>query len=193
LQTRNIAFVIIGIIVLVVVGLGGYFMGSSGSRTTVSETNQAPGAGGYSQEAVDFSAIVGDLKAELAKKPDDVELIIQLGDAYFEQRNFAEAVTYYKRSLKLKEGDANIYNDLGLSMHYIGNSAEGLSYIEKGIEKSPFNQRIWLTKGFLLAYGVGDLDAARAAWEKARAIDPESGIGKAAADYLAQIEQINAK
>jgi tetratricopeptide (TPR) repeat protein len=194
LQTGKIALTVVGIIVLAIVGIGGYYMGSSGSRTTVSgDTAGNQSAGAYSQEAVDYSAIVADLKASLAENPDEVELITQLGDAYFEQRNFAEAVNYYKKSLTMKEGDADIYNDLGLSMHYIDNSAEGLKYIEMGILQSPFNQRIWLTKGFLLAYGLGDMNGARAAWEKARALDPESGIGKAAADYLAQIAQINGK
>ena len=82
-----------------------------------------------------------------------------------------------------------MYNDIGLSLHYLGNSAEGLKYIEEGIAKNPYHQRIWLTKGFILAYGVGDLDGAKEAWEKTRALNPESRIGKAAADYLTQVSK----
>jgi tetratricopeptide (TPR) repeat protein len=84
---------------------------------------------------------------------------------------------------------SDIYNDIGLALHYTGNSEEGVRYIDEGIKQNPYQQRIWLTKGFILAYGMGDLDAAKEAWEKARTLDPESGIGKAAADYLAQVSK----
>ncbi|MEK7774021.1 MAG: hypothetical protein AAB307_06690, partial [Deltaproteobacteria bacterium] len=75
---------------------------------------------------------------------------------------------------------------LGLSVHYQGNSAEGLRYVNEGMERNPYHQRILLTKGFILAYGLGDLGAAKEAWEKAMAINPESQVGKAASEFIAQ-------
>jgi len=137
-------------------------------------------------QSVNHAALLEDLKASLKERPDDPELLLRVGDAYFEFKQFAEAAVYYKKALEKRQDDAEIYNDIGLSTHYIGDSKEGLSYVEKGIKKNPYHQRLWLTKGFILAYGLGDLDAAREAWDKARALNPESQVGKAAADFLAQ-------
>lgn len=135
------------------------------------------------------SPVITDLKARLEAKPNDPETLQRLADAYFDAKRFNEAVTYYKRALEYKPGEADIFNDLGLSLHYLGNPAGGLNYIEEGIKKNPYHQRIWLTKGFILAYGMGDLDGARSAWEKANALNPESQVGKAASEFLAQINK----
>ncbi|MBI5469261.1 MAG: tetratricopeptide repeat protein [Deltaproteobacteria bacterium] len=135
------------------------------------------------------SPIITELKARLEARPNDPDTLQRLGDAYFDAKRFNEAVTYYKKALEFKPGDADIFNDLGLSLHYLGNPAGGLTYIEEGIKKNPYHQRIWLTKGFILAYGMGDLDAARSAWEKANALNPESQVGKAASEFLAQINK----
>ncbi|MFQ5464492.1 MAG: tetratricopeptide repeat protein [Thermodesulfobacteriota bacterium] len=189
MQTRNIVLLIVAAVALAVVGFGGYFIGASGSRTTVASgvTSAGGGARSYDNKPLNYSSIIEDLKAQLAEKPDDPDLVAQLGHAYFEQKRFDEASEYYKKTIELTGGNADMYNDLGLSMHYQGNSAGGLGYIDKGIKENPYNQRIWLTKGFLLAYGMDDIEGARKAWEKAAALDPTSQIGKAAADYLSQV------
>lgn len=132
------------------------------------------------------SIIISDLQARLKEKPNDPELLTRLGDTYFETKQFSESAAYYKKAIEIKPGEADLYNDLGLSLHYVGNSAEGLRYIEEGLKKNPYHQRMWLTKGFIMAYGMGDLDGARAAWDKAKSISPESQVGKAASDFLAQ-------
>ena len=175
--------VVAAIIILVVVLVAGYLIGrsrdNSGSKSV--QNGDAP----LSQTA-NRSAAVAELEAMLKEKPGDVDLLITLGDAYFEVKQFGKAADRYKSAIKADPAQSELYNDIGLALHYVGNSAEGIKYIEEGIKQNPYQQRIWLTKGFILAYGMGDLDAAKEAWEKTRALDPESGIGKAAADYLAQ-------
>lgn len=142
-----------------------------------------------SQPVNHSSIIIEDLKSRLKEKPNDPDTLLRLGDTYFETKQFNESTLYYKKALEQKPGDADIYNDLGLSLHYLGNSAEGLKYIDEGAKKNPYHQRIWLTKGFILAYGMGDLDGARQSWEKAKSISPDSQIGKAASDFLAQFNK----
>ncbi len=137
--------------------------------------------------------LINDLKARLKEKPDDAAILWRLADVYFENKQFAESSEYYKKVLALKPDETDVYNDLGLSQHYLGNSAEGLKYVEEGIKRNPYHQRIWLTKGFIMAYGMGDLDGAKTAWEKANALNPESQIGKAAADFLAQFKNNGGK
>lgn len=190
METKSIVKTVVAIIILGVFAVGGYLLGSkSSSVTTTSTVGSTAGSSSFSAQPVNSTAIINELKAKFRENPDDVNLAIRLGDAYFELKQFNEAVTYYKKSIELKADSADVYNDLGLSLHYLGNSTEGLRYLDEGIKKNPYHQRVWLTKGFLLAYGMGDIDAAKTAWEKAAALDPESQIGKAASDYLAQINK----
>jgi len=182
---RKIAFAAVLLGSVTVLTLTG--CSKSEKQETASADNATP-AMVANMPAVD-SPIITELKARLEAKPNDPDTLQKLGDAYFDAKRFNEAVTYYKRALEFKPGEADIFNDLGLSLHYLGNPAGGLNYIEEGIKKNPYHQRIWLTKGFILAYGMGDLDGARAAWEKANALNPESQVGKAASEFLAQINK----
>lgn len=183
--------ILIGVVVaaLIIFGAGGYYFGTrssnqGGSQNAYSGSNAGPAVVGT---PVNHSTIIADLKTKLNEDPNDVAILTRLGDIYFDLKQFTQAVDYYKKVIRLKPDDADVYNDIGLSMHYLGDSAGGLKYIEDGLKKNPYHQRIWLTKGFILAYGMGDLDAARQAWEKTRALNPESRVGKAASEYLAQI------
>jgi cytochrome c-type biogenesis protein CcmH/NrfG len=175
--------VVAAIVILVAVLIAGYLVGRSQNNSGSKSVQNGDAA---ASQTANRSAAVAELEAMLKEKPGDVDLLIMLGDAYFEAKQFSKAVNYYKSAIQADPANSELYNDIGLALHYMGNSAEGIRYIEEGIKQNPYQQRIWLTKGFILAYGMGDLDAANEAWEKTRALDPESGIGKAAADYLAQ-------
>ncbi len=183
----NSVIVGIGITGLMAVfAVGGYMVGT---RSTVADRPEAAGYAPVSAgepQGVSRPPILRDLEARLDANPDDPELLAHIGDIYFEMRDYNRAIDFYTRAVELNPDDVDSYNDLGLSNHYTGNSAKGLEIVEKGIKKNPYHQRIWLTKGFILAYGMGNLDGAREAWERAKALDPDSQVGKAAADFLAQ-------
>ncbi len=131
--------------------------------------------------------LIADLESRLKESPGSPEIMWRLADAYFESRQFEQAAAYYKKVLDSGSGETDVYNGLGISLHYMGRSAEGLTFLEEGIKKNPYHQRIWLTKGFILAYGMGDMEEAKAAWEKATVLNPESQVGKAAAEYLSAL------
>lgn len=188
---------IVGIVVLVVVvGFVGYMMGGKDTVSSVSTgegggyTAAGSGGGGtsYSNESIDYSEILIDLKDKLKNNPNDSVVLGQVGDVYFDLRQFSDAVDYYKRALEADPVDVDSYNDLGLAYHYMGDSAKAVDVINTGIEKNPYYQRIWLTKGFILAYGTGDVEGAVEAWGKANSLDPQSQVGIAAADFLAQFQ-----
>ncbi len=113
----------------------------------------------------------------------DPEQLNRAGDQFFAQQRYAEAIPYYRRALELAPGDADASNDLGLALHYIGQSAEAVTILRAGAEGSPDFQRIWLTLGFVSA-GAGDQTGARTALEKARDLGPDNGIGQEAQRQL---------
>ncbi|MBI3753711.1 MAG: tetratricopeptide repeat protein [Deltaproteobacteria bacterium] len=121
----------------------------------------------------------------LKERPNDARAFAEVGSIYFDQHKFTDAIEYYKKAVAMDPEDVNSYNDLGLSYHYIGMSDEGLKYVEEGIKKNPAYQRIWLTKGFILAI-KGNIADARSAWEKAYKMDPNSDVGRSAASFLEQ-------
>ncbi len=191
MNNKSTVVIIVAAVIVVIAAAGGYIIGK-GSGGGSSKSVYSSKASSRPALNDNKASLIADLEARLKEKPDDKKAIYSLADTYFTLKRFDDAVKYYKKLLIIMPDDADVYNDLGLSLHYLGKSNEAVNALETGIEKNPYNQRIWLTKGFVLAYGVGDLKKAGEAWKKARGIDPASSVGKAADNYLTQINKVTA-
>ena len=128
------------------------------------------------------------LRELLAQNPDNPTLLAKLGDMYFERAEYFQAVQEYEKVLKLAPEDIDTYNDLGLSYFYIGRPEDAIRSLNKGIEKDPSFQRIWLSLGFVQASNR-NMEEAREALEKAIDIDPASGVGLEAQRMLGSFRQ----
>lgn len=183
------AYIIIAVVAVVVVAAGAYLLGTKSKTSAINGKAESAkyANGNYPQGAglVNYNEILNDLKARLVEQPDDWDLNARVADIYLETRRYEDAIIYYKKAIRLNPDDVDSYNDLGLAHFYLQRPFDGLKYVEDGIKRDPKYQRIWLTKGFILAYGFGDRrQEAIAAWKKAEAINPSSDVGSAARKYL---------
>lgn len=130
----------------------------------------------------------GDLESLISSFPapsagqDPVELSRQ-GDAHFRQQQYDRAAQFYEQALRAGSQDANDYNSLGLTLHYLGRSEEALAVLNEGVAVDPDYQRIWLTLGFVNSQ-LGNLQAAREALGTAVRMGPDNEIGRSAAEML---------
>lgn len=203
--SNNNKFIFIAIAV-VFVGIAGYLAGTmsrgGGDSSTGSSYISKQGGTGTSGTGTagvprEFgapqsdTALIDSLKAKLASDPTDLATHVRLGKAYFSMMQFDKSVEYFGEAIKLNPSLVDTYNDMALANHYLGNSAKALVYVEEGIERNPYFQRIWLTKGFILAYGMGDQDGALKSFEKTISISPETPIADAAREYLTEFNKGN--
>jgi tetratricopeptide (TPR) repeat protein len=93
---------------------------------------------------------------------DDPVEISRRADQFFANRQYQQAANAYERLLALDPQNAEIYNNLGLTLHYLGRSDEALRRLNDGIAVNPENQRIWLTLGFVNSQ-LGNVEQARKA------------------------------
>lgn len=114
-------------------------------------------------------------------------LLSQQADELFGQGRYAEAIPIYRRILALSADDLDAHNDLGLALHYTGQTAEALTILAQGTAKGPEFQRIWLTYGYVQGQ-VGDGQGAMAALTRARDLGPDTGIGKEAGRLLGVLQ-----
>lgn len=114
-------------------------------------------------------------------------LLSQEADRLFAAQRFDEAATLYRKLLELEPGDTGAYNDLGLALHYAGNTAEGLDILRTSADGAPEFQRIWLSLGFVAAQ-AGETDQARRALTKAQTLDPDSDVGAEATRLLGLLD-----
>lgn len=128
----------------------------------------------------------GSFRKEL-ESTNDPEQLAHLGDKYFESNRYGEAIEAYEKSLKLNPKDADVYNDLGLALHYTARSEKAIEILRKGTEVNPSLQRVWLSLGFVLA-ATGKGEEAKPALNKAISLDPNSTQGVEAKRLLGLIK-----
>jgi tetratricopeptide (TPR) repeat protein len=102
---------------------------------------------------------------------------------YFANRQYDRAAEMYEQLLVLSPNDAEIYNNLGLTLHYLGRSTEALGKLNEGVTVDPEHQRIWLTLGYVNSQ-LGNTEQARTALTNATQIGTDESIRQSATRML---------
>ncbi|MDT8319681.1 MAG: tetratricopeptide repeat protein [Xanthomonadales bacterium] len=113
----------------------------------------------------------------------DPDVLSAQADEFFGQAQYQNAAHLYEQALAAGGTDANTYNSLGLTLHYLGRSTEALNMLEQGIEVDPGYQRIWLTLGYVNSQ-LGNEAEARTALTTAVQMSADNEIGRSAASML---------
>jgi tetratricopeptide (TPR) repeat protein len=123
---------------------------------------------------------------ELGVDTSDPQSLASLGDEYFENSNFRQAIELYEKALEINPNDIDTLNDLGLAYHYTGNSDLAEEVLIKGTETAPAFQRIWLSLGYVLK-SAGKDEEARSVLQKTVEMGPDNEIGQEAIRMLGQL------
>jgi len=115
--------------------------------------------------------------------PQDPFEISRRANEYFANRQYDLAADMYEQLLAFSPNDAEIYNNLGLTLHYLGRSTEALGKLNEGVAVDPEHQRIWLTLGYVNSQ-LGNTEQARAALTTAARIGTDESIRQSALTML---------
>jgi tetratricopeptide (TPR) repeat protein len=122
----------------------------------------------------------------LKLNPDDLDALRGIGNIDFDQRKYDEAIAAYEHYLAKQPGDAEVRTDLGTMLLSSGSADQAVLQYRKVLETHPDFFEANFNLG--IAYGqMNQLDAARAAFEKAKALAPDAEAKKRAAQMLAEV------
>jgi len=116
---------------------------------------------------------------------DPVEIGRQ-ADQFFANKQFDNAAQLYERLVRLVPDNVDTYNNLGITLHYLGRSDEALRWLNQGVTVDASYQRIWLTLGYVNSQ-VGNTAEARTALTTAMEMNSGNDIGQSAANMLAEL------
>ena len=105
---------------------------------------------------------------------------------YFANKQYDKAVDLYERLLVLGPSNVDTYNNLGITLHYLGKSSEAILRLNEGVVIDPTYQRIWLTLGFVNSQ-IGNAEQARTALNTAVKINADNEIGESAIKMLEEL------
>ena len=120
------------------------------------------------------------LSESTSKDPAEIS---RQADEFFSNRQYDKAADLYEQLLAIRPNDVETYNELGLTLHYLGRSTEALRRLNDGVAVDAEHQRIWLTLGFVNSQ-LGNSEQARTALTTAAQIGTDDSIRQSAMKML---------
>jgi cytochrome c-type biogenesis protein CcmH/NrfG len=187
MKAESIVFAIAGTLFGVIVG---WILGSqqaiSGIRAAPPAPQQASApASGTTQQSVPLDQNrVQALRTTAEQEPKNAEPRVQLGNAYFDSEQYADAITWYEAALTLNPADPNVSTDLGVAYYYVNQPERAVQQFEHSLKVDPRHTKTLLNLGIVKAFGMQDLNGAAEAWQRVVALAPDSPEGQAAKKAL---------
>lgn len=137
--------------------------------------------------AVDAQA--APLLEKLKADPENPDLLISLGNFYYDAHQYQSAIDYYQRTLKVKPADASVRTDMGTAYWYIGNADTAISEFDKALTFVPNNPNTLFNRGLVRWRGKHDSAGALADLEKLLATSPNYEQKDQVEQLLAEVKQ----
>ena len=153
--------------------VGYMFRGSSAAPGAVPVTTAgvtpptaAPAAPGAPPTVESLQPLAAPLLAALKADPKNAETLVQLGNLYYDNRVYSQAIEYYTRALELRPNDPNVRTDLGTAFWYSGFPDKAVAEYQKSLSVNPTHPNTLFNLGVVRSEGLKDYPGAIAAWEK---------------------------
>ncbi len=122
------------------------------------------------KESADIQAapLLEQLKASSASPA----LLTQLGNLYYDAKQYPTAIDYYERALKLRPADAAVRTDLGTAYWYQGDADAAIAEFHKALSYEPNRANALFNLGIVKWKGKKDAAGAIEEWQKLLATSP---------------------
>jgi tetratricopeptide (TPR) repeat protein len=169
-------------VVCLLAGLAaGYLLRNSAAPSAVTAVDaSAPGAaqtaaspGSIALPSVDLASAAAPLETALKADPRNPDLLIQLGNLYYDNHAFPQAIDSYERALRERPGDVNVRTDLGTAYWYSGQPERAVAEYQKSLASDPTHAQTLFNLGVVYEQGLKDHARAVATWEKLLKLYPQ--------------------
>jgi len=199
--TSTQAYLMAVICLLIGVGAGWFLRGSQSPATAPVATSEAGGTAGNvpAGNMGGFGGVAGmgqqapspaqlkrmadtqaaPLLAQLKSTPNDANLMIQIGNSYFDSgeacretnqdcpEQFKTAIEYYERALKIQPTNTNVRTDMGIAWwEGLHDADTAITAFDKALSYEPTKPQTLQSLGIVRWKGKADPKGAIAAWEK---------------------------
>ena len=139
------------------------------------------------KQAADTQAapIIAQLKAD----PTNAGLLTQIGNLYYDAKQYPTAIEYYERALKSQPSNTSVRTDLGTAYWYTGNADAAITQYEKSLGFDPNKPDTLFNLGIVKWQGKKDGPGAIAAWQKLLDTNPAYPNKENVLQLIAQAKQ----
>jgi tetratricopeptide (TPR) repeat protein len=129
------------------------------------------------------------LLLRLKAEPANAALLANVGNIYYDAKQYPAAIEYYERSLKVQPADTSVRTDLGTAYWYTGNADTAIAQFNKSLAYDPKKADTLFNLGIVKWQGKKDGPGAVAAWKKLLETNPAYPDKEAVLQLMAQAQQ----
>ncbi len=157
---------------------GGWFLrGSQSPAAAANAENAAALSSAQTPPTPEQMKKMADTQAapllEQAKaEPNNPELLVKIGNIYYDTQQYPTAIDYYQRALKAQPENANVRTDLATAYWYSGDADSAIQEFNKALSYEPNKANTLFNLGVVQWQGKMDIKGAVATWQKLLATNP---------------------
>jgi cytochrome c-type biogenesis protein CcmH/NrfG len=155
-----IAGLVVGVIIM-------NFTGSTGGSKVTDAP--APITGGQmpqqGPDRIKLSREIAQLEDIARKDPNNYQVLVQIGNDYFDLGEAQKSVDAYQRALAIKGDDPNVLTDMGVMYRQLKDFPKAAAAFRKAAAASPTHPQSRMNLGVVLMHDLNDKPGAIAAWE----------------------------
>jgi cytochrome c-type biogenesis protein CcmH/NrfG len=112
--------------------------------------------------------LLGQLKSD----SNNFGLLVNVGNIYYDAKQYPTAVEYYQRALKQQPNDTSVRTDMATAIWYTGNADRALAEFQKVLSYDPNKANALFNMGIVKWRGKNEAAGAIALWQKLLATSP---------------------
>ena len=132
-----------------------------------------PAAQSRTDESEALRASIKHWESSLATDPDNLDLLVKLGNGYYDINDPLSSIEYYERALTLNPDMPSVLVDCGVMYRQIGQPDSAIALFRKAIEYDPKLPQAYFDLGAVLRMEKDDLRGAAEAWQKYLELTPD--------------------
>ncbi len=130
---------------------------------------------------------IAQLESASADQPDDVAVLLELGDAYFLGQRYPQAARTFRTALQIDPGNPTATVRLAMVWHAEGASERAAQAIKAVLGKTPDNQEAHYSMA-IIYFSTDRIEEAKAEWAAAAKLDPATAIGRRSQSFVDLLE-----
>jgi cytochrome c-type biogenesis protein CcmH/NrfG len=143
---------------------------SQASASTQVASSQPTGAAGGAPTAEQMQHMADTQAAPLLERlksdPNNVEILANVGNIYYDTQQFTSAIQYYERALQQQPSNSGVRTDMATAYWYLGNADTAIQEFNKALSYEPTKANTLFNLGMVKWQGKMDVVGAVAAWQK---------------------------
>src|SRR3954467_2759345 len=129
------------------------------------------------------------LLAQLKSNPNNSDLLYKLGNIYYDAQQYADAVNYYDRCLKINPKATDVRTDMATAYHFMGQTDRALQEYGEVLKIDGAHANALFNTGMVKWQDKQDMSGAIVAWKRLLETNPQYPQRDKVQQLIAQAEQ----